>query len=234
MRSLVAAPAGSVSEPGAGWTWSRCDIVSPKRRRSSRCQIHAGVEGLKMSGNASYRLANTAVLSVGAVEAPIVVTLGGFDDRLAETYERLGMRSRDAGGAGRRPRAPLVAGGRLVRRRGRDGRGQGAGRGRHHPGADRRDDQHLGVPGLPRAVDRGRGAPPARAADQLPQLRPGQRLPGLRQRHPAGRHHDRRRPGRLRPAGRRRGLPVHPGGHAGPAGRAGRDRRRTSGPSSPP
>ena len=45
-----------------------------------------------MSGNASYRLANTAVLSVGAVEAPIVVSSRSFDDRLSETYERLGMR----------------------------------------------------------------------------------------------------------------------------------------------
>src|SRR5215210_1233966 len=45
-----------------------------------------------MSGNASYRLANTAVLSVCAVEAPIVVTSASFDDRLAETYSRVGMK----------------------------------------------------------------------------------------------------------------------------------------------
>src|SRR5918997_1855858 len=45
-----------------------------------------------MSGNASYRLANTAVLSVCAVEAPIVVTSAWFDERLAETYDRVGMR----------------------------------------------------------------------------------------------------------------------------------------------
>ncbi len=46
-----------------------------------------------MSGNASYRLTNTAVLSVGAVEAPIVVSSRSFDDRLSDTYERLDMRS---------------------------------------------------------------------------------------------------------------------------------------------
>jgi 3-oxoacyl-[acyl-carrier-protein] synthase III len=46
-----------------------------------------------MSGNASYRLANTAVLSVCAVEAPIVVTSASFDDRLAETYDRVGMQA---------------------------------------------------------------------------------------------------------------------------------------------
>src|SRR3712207_9131447 len=46
-----------------------------------------------MSGNASYRLANTAVLSVCAVEAPIVVTSAYFDDQLAETYARVGMRA---------------------------------------------------------------------------------------------------------------------------------------------
>ena len=46
-----------------------------------------------MNGNASYRLSNVAVLSVGAVEAPIVVSSSAFDARLTETYERLGMRS---------------------------------------------------------------------------------------------------------------------------------------------
>ena len=44
-----------------------------------------------MSGNASYRLANTAVLSVCAVEAPIVVSSRSFDERLTETYERVGL-----------------------------------------------------------------------------------------------------------------------------------------------
>ena len=46
-----------------------------------------------MTGNASYRLANTAVLSVGAVEAPIVATSASFDEQLAATYERLDMRA---------------------------------------------------------------------------------------------------------------------------------------------
>jgi 3-oxoacyl-[acyl-carrier-protein] synthase-3 len=46
-----------------------------------------------MGGNATYRLDNTAILSVCAVEAPIVVTSASFDERLAQTYERTGMRS---------------------------------------------------------------------------------------------------------------------------------------------
>lgn len=45
-----------------------------------------------MSGNASYRLANTAVLSVCGVEAPIVMPSAAFDERLAETYERVDMK----------------------------------------------------------------------------------------------------------------------------------------------
>lgn len=45
-----------------------------------------------MTGNATYRLSNTAVLSVCAVEAPIVATSASFDDRLAETFARTGMR----------------------------------------------------------------------------------------------------------------------------------------------
>jgi 3-oxoacyl-[acyl-carrier-protein] synthase-3 len=45
-----------------------------------------------MSGNASYRLANTTVLSVCAVEAPIVATSASFDERLSDTYARVEMR----------------------------------------------------------------------------------------------------------------------------------------------
>jgi len=44
-----------------------------------------------MSGNASYRLSNTAVLSVCAVEAPIVATSASFDEQLMVTYAREGM-----------------------------------------------------------------------------------------------------------------------------------------------
>ena len=45
-----------------------------------------------MSGNATYRLSNTSVLSVCAVEAPVVATSASFDERLSETFERTGMR----------------------------------------------------------------------------------------------------------------------------------------------
>jgi acyl-CoA:acyl-CoA alkyltransferase len=46
-----------------------------------------------MGGNASFRQANTAVLSVCAVEAPVVMSSAAFDERLADTYERIGMRA---------------------------------------------------------------------------------------------------------------------------------------------
>lgn len=45
-----------------------------------------------MSGNATYRLSNTSILSVCGVEAPVVATSAAFDDRLAATYERIGFR----------------------------------------------------------------------------------------------------------------------------------------------
>ena len=44
-----------------------------------------------MSGNATYRLSNTSVLSVCAVEAPVVATSASFDERLAGTFERTGI-----------------------------------------------------------------------------------------------------------------------------------------------
>jgi 3-oxoacyl-[acyl-carrier-protein] synthase-3 len=45
-----------------------------------------------MSGNATYRLKNTSILSVCAVEAPVVATSEEFDDRLEPTYQRVGLR----------------------------------------------------------------------------------------------------------------------------------------------
>ena len=45
-----------------------------------------------MSGNASFRLSRTTILSVCAVEAPIVVPSTAFDERLTETYKRVGMK----------------------------------------------------------------------------------------------------------------------------------------------
>lgn len=43
-------------------------------------------------GNATYRYRNTSVLSVSIAEAPIVKTSAEFDEVLAGTYERLGLR----------------------------------------------------------------------------------------------------------------------------------------------
>ncbi len=45
-----------------------------------------------MSGNATQRYANTAVLSVCGVDAPHVVSSAEFDERLAATYRRVGLR----------------------------------------------------------------------------------------------------------------------------------------------
>ncbi|WP_375426030.1 3-oxoacyl-ACP synthase III [uncultured Friedmanniella sp.] len=45
-----------------------------------------------MTGNATYRLSNTSILSVVGVEAPVVATSAAFDDRLTATFERTGMR----------------------------------------------------------------------------------------------------------------------------------------------
>ena len=45
-----------------------------------------------MGGNASVRLGNTAMLAVCAVDAPQVVTSAAFDERLAGTYARVGMK----------------------------------------------------------------------------------------------------------------------------------------------
>lgn len=45
-----------------------------------------------MSGNATARYSETAILSVCGVDAPHIVTSAEFDDRLAATYRRVGLR----------------------------------------------------------------------------------------------------------------------------------------------
>lgn len=46
-----------------------------------------------MSGNATISFSDTAIVSIAHVEAPEVVTSEQFDERLAETYERVGAQS---------------------------------------------------------------------------------------------------------------------------------------------
>jgi acyl-CoA:acyl-CoA alkyltransferase len=46
-----------------------------------------------MTGNATFCFDNTSVLSVCGVDAPQVVTSAEFDDRLSETYRRVGLRT---------------------------------------------------------------------------------------------------------------------------------------------
>ena len=45
-----------------------------------------------MTGNASYTLRNTALLSVAGLEAPIVVTSAEIEERMAESLTRLKVR----------------------------------------------------------------------------------------------------------------------------------------------
>ncbi len=45
-----------------------------------------------MSGNATHRFTNTTVLAVQAVDAPQVITSAALDERLTETYQRVGLR----------------------------------------------------------------------------------------------------------------------------------------------
>ena len=45
-----------------------------------------------MTGNATYRLTNTSILSVVGVESAVVMMSAACDVRLAQTYERTGMR----------------------------------------------------------------------------------------------------------------------------------------------
>jgi len=45
-----------------------------------------------MTGNATHHFANTAILSVCAIDAPHVVTSAEIDARLADTYTRVGLR----------------------------------------------------------------------------------------------------------------------------------------------
>ncbi len=51
-----------------------------------------GTAGAVVPGNLTMRHTNTAILSVTAVDAPIIVTSESFDEQLAQTYARTGVR----------------------------------------------------------------------------------------------------------------------------------------------
>lgn len=59
---------------------------------SDTVQLGRSQSGRSPSGNARYSHNNTAILSVSAVEGPEVVTSAEFDERLAGTLTRLGLR----------------------------------------------------------------------------------------------------------------------------------------------
>ncbi len=146
-----------------------------------------------MTGNATHRFTNTAVLTVQTADASRVVTSAAFDERLGDAYARVGLRpgllQRLAGIQERR----WWADGVVLRRRCGHGRRQGDQRERRRPRRHRPDGQHLGQPQAPRAVDGGRRPRRARAAALVPELRRHQRVPRLRQRHGARRRDDRQR-----------------------------------------
>ena len=116
-----------------------------------------------MDGNSTFRHTRTSVLSIVATEAPVVVTSAELDEQLAPAYERLGLRpgllEGLAGIHERRwwPEGMTFVDGAVA------GRGQGARPGRRRPLADRPHDQLVGLARLPRAVDRRRDPPQARA-----------------------------------------------------------------------
>ena len=45
-----------------------------------------------MSGNATHRFRNTSVLTVQTADASQVITSDALDERLADTYRRVGLR----------------------------------------------------------------------------------------------------------------------------------------------
>ncbi|MGY1846392.1 MULTISPECIES: 3-oxoacyl-ACP synthase III [unclassified Blastococcus] len=53
-------------------------------RRTSRVDL--------MNGNATHRFSNTAILTVQTVDATQIVTSAEFDERLGDTYQRVGLR----------------------------------------------------------------------------------------------------------------------------------------------
>jgi len=59
---------------------------------AGRQERHSWTRRDDVSGNASFRAVNTTVLSVCAVEAPIVITSAAIDEWLAETYQRVHTR----------------------------------------------------------------------------------------------------------------------------------------------
>ncbi len=76
---------------------------------------------------------------------------------------------------------------------------------RHRSFRDRPDGRHERLPRTARAVERRHRARRARPADHVPELRPLQRMPRLRQRDASRRRDDRLGPDRLRTDRRRRG-----------------------------
>lgn len=52
---------------------------------------HQHPEGFTMSGNATFTYTDTAILSVSAAMAPIVVTSEEIDNQLLDTYDRVGL-----------------------------------------------------------------------------------------------------------------------------------------------
>ena len=100
------------------------------RGPAGRQQRHSWTRGDSDERQRQLPGVNTTVLSVCAVEAPIVMTSAAFDERLTDTYQRVGskpgMLEKLAGVVERRWWPEDVT----LRRRRRDGGREGPGRGR--------------------------------------------------------------------------------------------------------
>jgi 3-oxoacyl-[acyl-carrier-protein] synthase III len=73
------------------WVFGRRSAYGP-RNVSPYDDAERRRDGDAVSGNATFRYSNTCVLSVSAVAAPLIVSSASFDDRLAETLQRVRLR----------------------------------------------------------------------------------------------------------------------------------------------
>ncbi len=146
---------------------------------------------------ATQRYEHVAISGLAHLDAPHVVTSTEIEEQLAPTLDRLGIAPGLLESLVRHRRAPGARQRHHAERDGRAGRRAGPGPQRRRPRGPRRAGEHLGVPRLPRAVDREHRARRDGAAQHGRELRRRQRLPGLPQRHERRRGHDRARRDRL-------------------------------------
>src|SRR6478609_2788808 len=87
-RSSITVSTGYPLQSTSATASGHAQVILPSADRYSP----DGKEGLHMRGNSLHRFANTSVLAVCAIDAPVVVTSAEMDDRLAPVYRRVGLR----------------------------------------------------------------------------------------------------------------------------------------------